>query len=49
MIVQGILLALVGLVGLVTGIVILDVRVILFGLVFLGGGLFGIWWFLKKT
>ncbi len=49
MIVDGILVALVAIVVLVGGIVILDVRVILFGLVSLLVGCFAIWWFLKKT
>ncbi len=47
MIVNGILLALGGIVILVTGAILLDIRLIIFGLVFLVGGLFGIWWFVK--
>lgn len=49
MIVQGILLAIVALVIFVLGFVIVDIRVILLGFVSLVVGLFGIYWFLKKT
>ena len=49
MIVNGILVALVAIVVLVGGIVILDMRVILFCRVGLLVGCFAIWWFLKKT
>ncbi len=49
MIVNGILVALAGVVILVTGAVILDIRVVLFGLVCLLGGGYAIYWSLKKS
>ncbi len=49
MIVQGILGALVGVVVLIGGLVLLDIRLIIFGLVLLPPSLYIIYWFLKKS
>ena len=49
MIVNGVHVALGGIVILVTGAVLLDVRFIIFGLVLLLPSLYVIYWFLKKT
>ncbi len=49
MIVNGILVALAGVVICVTGAAILDIGVVLFGLVCLLGGGYATYWFLKKT
>lgn len=49
MIVNGILVALGGIVILVTGAVLPDIRLTIFGLVLLLPSLYVIYWFLKKT